>query len=449
MSGPVQIGAATLHLGDVREVLRSLPDESVHCCVTSPPYWGLRSYLQEGDPKKALELGSERTPEEFVAHMVEVFREVRRVLRPDGGLWLNLGDCYATGAGKVGACPGGGEQGTRWAGQHPSRGESTRGLRNGRHTGKHTAMTAIGPMTQANRLPVPGLKPKDLVMIPARVAMALQADGWWLRSQCPWVKRNPMPDSTTDRPGSGVEYMFLLSKSAHYFYDTEAVKVPAVADHPACNKNGYQRAERISGSLGSGAKVVEHYDKRNRRNNDWFFESWQGLYSEAPTDPLAFVVNPSGFADAHFATFPPKLVEPCILAGTSEHGCCPACGAPWEREVERTFKPQGDVAEEASMGFCSSAPRMPLANGWQGTPRGTTSTRTLGWRATCDCPAAAPVPCAVLDPFGGAGTTALVAERLGRRSVSIELNPEYLAMQERRLRVATAQGSLFAPRRAL
>ena len=180
-----------IHQGDCREVLRTLPEESVQCCVTSPPYWGLRDYGVEG------QLGLERTPEEYVAKMVEVFREVWRVLRPDGTLWLNLGDCYCT-------VP------------HRPKGANSADPKN------PIARKRLG--SQANRLPQPGLKHKDLVGIPWRGAFALQADGWWLRQEIIWHKPNPMPESVTDRPTKAHEYIFLLSKSARYFYDAEAVR---------------------------------------------------------------------------------------------------------------------------------------------------------------------------------------------------------------------------------
>jgi site-specific DNA-methyltransferase (adenine-specific)/site-specific DNA-methyltransferase (cytosine-N4-specific) len=185
---------ATILLGDVRERLADVEPGSVQTCVTSPPYWGLRDYGHDG------QLGLESTPDEYVARMVGVFREVRRVLADDGTLWLNLGDSYATGAGKVGDHPGGGVQGASWR----------------------------GATTSPNRLPIEGFKPKDLVGIPWRVAFALQADGWWLRQDIIWHKPNPMPESVTDRCTKSHEYLFLLAKSERYFYDGEAIAEPAL-----------------------------------------------------------------------------------------------------------------------------------------------------------------------------------------------------------------------------
>ena len=197
-----------IHHGDALEVLRTLPEASVQCCVTSPPYWGLRDYGVPG------QIGLERTPAEYVAGMVAVFDEVRRVLKPDGVLWLNLGDSYATGAGSVKDHPGGGKQGAAWAG---------RGDRPG--SPKHTE-GAMGPTTQPNRMPLPGLKPKDLIGIPWRVAFALQEAGWYLRCDVIWSKPNPMPESVQDRPTRAHEYIFLFSKNERYFYDSKAIAEP-------------------------------------------------------------------------------------------------------------------------------------------------------------------------------------------------------------------------------
>jgi len=388
--------------GHVLDVLRDMEPESVQTVVTSPPYWGLRDYglepqiwdeLPSGEceydweqeatgaenrvinaplehkwgnklphskeekrtPEELMKshnltrvgqnnsafkwdektpsssgqfcihcnawrgsLGLEPTPELYIQHMVQVFSAVKRVLRKDGTLWLNLGDSYA-----------GGGRGFGYGGKQDT------------NKGCEDMPKSIIPS---------GLKPKDLCMIPARVALALQAEGWWLRSQIPWLKKSAMPESVTDRPSTAVEYVYLFSKSQKYFYDNEAVRVPHTR---LWNDN-------IGGNLSTGkhklhGKYVEQERKtplpnpsgRNRRNSDWFFESWQGLYSEP--DPLAFVVNPQSFKEAHFATFSTKLVEPCILAGTSEKGCCPECGAPWVRVVEKNIQNnpirQGDTGD--------------------------------------------------------------------------------------------------------
>ena len=244
-------------IGDSRDVLGTLEDRSIHTCVTSPPYWGLRDYGHDG------QIGLEETPEEYVESMVAVFREVRRVLRDDGTLWLNLGDSYASG-------PASGGQGKQWEGN--------------------------------NQRP-PGLKPKDLVGIPWRVAFALQADGWYLRSDIIWHKPNPMPESVTDRPTKAHEYVFLLSKSARYYYDAEAIKETATGrapgnkthKHTAAYENGDERSRTKGGLLNVGA-----VDTRNKRT------VWT-----VPSRP---------YSGAHFATYPPDLIKPCIMAGAPAGG---------------------------------------------------------------------------------------------------------------------------------
>jgi DNA modification methylase len=301
----------TILKGDCREVLRALPDESVHCVVTSPPYFGLRDYGVAG------QIGLEASPDAFVDELVAVFRDVRRVLRADGTVWLNLGDSYANDG--------------KWGG----------------HTGgKHVKALHCSPIGRNKRYT--GLKPKDLIGVPWLVAFALRADGWFLRQDLIWSKPNPMPESVRDRCTKAHEYLFLLSKSERYFYDAEAIAESlATLPHAPGNK---LHADKISGPNDRGGhsqwetsmeKVWGANGKRNKRS------VW-----EVTTQP---------YAEAHFATFPPALIEPCILAG------CPKGGT-------------------------------------------------------------------VLDPFGGAGTTGLVADRLQRSAILIELNPDYAAMAERRIK---------------
>jgi DNA modification methylase len=389
--------------GDCRQLMRELPSESVHCCVTSPPYWGLRDYGLEPvawDGGWLGSLGLEPTPELYVDHLVEVFREVHRVLRTDATLWLNIGDCYATGAGRVGDHPGGGRQGERWA------------------SSDNKVQRGIGPMTQPNRIPLPGLKPKDLVGIPWRLAFALRADGWWLRSDVVWAKPNPMPESVTDRPTKAHEYVFLLAKSKRYYFDQEAVRQPHEMT-PQRRPHGHARRH-------PGPLLPKH--------------KWPGMARDEP----GIDGNPAGrnirtvwsvatqpFPDAHFAVFPEGLIRPCVLAGTSERGCCSRCGAPWVRLSERAFVPQGDVSP-AKLAKASSKALDP-SNGWGATPRGTATSTTLGWRSSCGCVDSAPVRCTVLDPFAGSGTTGLVADQLGRDAVILELNPTYCEMARRRI----------------
>lgn len=321
---------------DCREALRHLPDESVHCVVTSPPYFGLRDYGHER------QIGLEPTPDEYVAELVSVFREVQRVLRKDGTLWLNLGDSYA-GSGLA---------------------------------------------------PPAGLKPKDLTGIPWRAAFALQADGWYLRQWLPWVKRNPMPESTQDRPTAACEVVFMLTRSPRYFFDYEAVKrrmapssLPRLAQdvdkqagsaraNGGAKSNGTMKAVgRIDKQRGHSRRHAGFNDRWDRmeqeqqcgqralRNSDLFFDSLDPPYG-ALFNGESFIgldVATQPFVGAHFAVMPPYLVQPLVTAS------CPVGGT-------------------------------------------------------------------VLDPFGGAGTTGLVADRLGRNAILIEVNPEYAQMAADRIR---------------
>jgi len=256
----VRMSKIDLHHGDCRDVLRTLPDESAHCVVTSPPYFGLRDYGAEG------QIGLEQTPNEYVAEMVAVFREVRRVLRDDGTLWLNLGDSYAA---------------NRSYQVTPT---------------KHKSLD----FGRSNATKVPdGLKPKDLIGIPWRVAFALQADGWYLRQDIIWHKPNPMPESVRDRCTKAHEYIFLLSKSPRYYFDAEAMKEPAAYNGPP--KPGKQAQTAYTGlPVHTGQLGVSKDGTRNRRS--------------------VWTVATRPYKGAHFATFPPVLIEPCVLAGCPEGG---------------------------------------------------------------------------------------------------------------------------------
>jgi DNA modification methylase len=307
--------------GDAIEVLKTMPDQSINTCVTSPPYWGLRDYGVEG------QLGLESTPDEYVAKMVEVFREVRRVLRDDGTLWLNLGDSYASG------------------GMSNPSSKSTLG------GGKD-----LGAADYSITRKVPnGLKPKDLVGIPWRVALALQADGWYLRSDIIWHKPNAMPESVTDRPTKAHEYIFLLSKSPTYYYDYEAIKEQAATEGriKKCGPGSHAGTDRVP------CKQKKQDLVGNRRYTG-FNERWRNRPVKGRNKRTVWTVATYPFPEAHFATFPPELIEPCILAG------CPVGGT-------------------------------------------------------------------VLDPFAGSGTTLLVATQHHRKSIGIELNPEYIEIAKRRL----------------
>ena len=254
--------------GDCREVLADLEDGSVNCCVTSPPYFGLRDYGVDG------QIGLEQTPDAYVAELVRVFREVKRVLRDDATLWLNLGDTYASGN----TSPA--------SNRHPSRGQK--------------GVVHVKEMTQDARPTPLGLKPKDLIGIPWRVAFALQADGWYLRQDIIWAKPNPMPESVTDRCTKSHEYIFLLSKSARYCYDAAAIAEQSTQGDDTVR-------DRSDSKINNGTGLAPHGDLKR---NDYPTRNKRSVWTVA-TQP---------YKGAHFATFPPDLIKPCILAG------CPAGG---------------------------------------------------------------------------------------------------------------------------
>lgn len=323
-----------IKIGDVREQLATMPDDSVDCAVTSPPYWGLRDYGIAG------QIGMEPTLAEHLDVMVEVFRELRRVLKPSGTLWINYGDCYAT-------TPNG-----RSA-------ADTKAIGNDDRTFRDKPFSTVQGT----------LKPKDLCMVPNRLAIALQDDGWWVRSEIIWHKPNPMPESIKDRPGQTHEKVWLLSKSSRYFYDADAVMEDVSPNTHArlsqdvqnqvgsLRANGGTRAERPSSAVRHGRKIaVPGIGIKNNGSMD----AALAIMPERRNLRNVWTIPTAAFSEAHFATFPPELAERCIKAG------CPEGGT-------------------------------------------------------------------VLDPFGGAGTTALVADRLRRNAILIELNPEYAEMARRRI----------------
>jgi len=292
----------SLYKGDSRNLLEYIEPETVQTVVTSPPYWGLRDY---GTDKQ---IGLEKTPEEYINNLVMLFRDIRTALHDTGTVWLNLGDSYSSG------------------GRTSTTNDSLRGNK----------------LVNTTRTPVTdNLKPKDLVGIPWKVAFALQADDWYLRSDIIWSKPNPMPESVTDRPTKAHEYIFLLSKSQNYYYDSDAIK---------------EKSTQL--------------EYRNKRS------VWE--------------VNTRPYPDAHFATYPEKLIEPCILAGTSEKGCCPVCKSPW---VKRT---------------------------------------NLDWYPSCEHNVQ-PMASTILDPFVGSGTTCAVAQRLGRKGIGIDMSEEYIKLATKRI----------------
>lgn len=372
--------AGRLLIGDCRESLRTLPAKSVHCCVTSPPYWGLRCYgtaPQRWPDGWVGELGGEPSPEMFVAHMVSVFAEVWRVLRDDGVCWINIGDSYA-GGGKG----GGGSY-------------------------ENDGMTASAGTA---RIVPDGLKPKDLVGIPWRLAFALQDEGWYLRQDVIWHKPNPMPESVRDRCTKAHEYVSLLTKSARYFFDGDAINDAAVTAGKLNLGFGPDRAIAMgrlaSGNEKTGGKDAVRGDKKNRRS--------------------VWTIATHSYKGAHFATYPPKLVEPCILAGTSARGCCPTCGALWRRVVESQR-----VATRPGTG--SKVTGDTLTDGNRDPQRHVAIKKTTGWEQTCKCEAHEPTPCTVLDPFMGSGTTAIVAEHHGREWIGCELSEAYAELARQRI----------------
>ena len=389
--------SVTLLHGDCLDVLPTLPAQSVHCVVTSPPYFGLRAY-NGGDA----EIGSEATPDAYVARLVAVFREVWRVLRDDGTCWLNLGDSYA-GSGN---------------GSNDYRPE---GASISRHSGKYVGQK-----------PRSSLASKQLLGIPWRVAFALQADGWLLRSDIVWSKPNCMPESVKDRPTKAHEYVFMLAKQGRYFYDADAVR------EDASNTSGWakQRLKGVNtwdynntpGRIASTGQRTEastfgNPAGRNRRS------VWT-----IPTTP--FSARSVGIDDCdHFAVMPPKLVEPCVLAGTSERGVCPTCGAPWVRVVERAKAPSVPPSTLDRYGTGEAGVHRRIGGQYQRWLDANPLT-TTGWQPSCACDAGEPVPATVLDPFCGAGTVGLVSVQHGRRFIGIDLNARYLEIARRRIEKA-------------
>ena len=305
-------------------------------------------------------IGTEPTMQEHIDALVEVFSEVKRVLRPDGSLWLNYGDAYAGSNKGVGTKNWGKKQQTN----------------KGTHDLKPTPK-------------IEGLKAKNLMFLPARLAMALQEDGWWVRSEIIWWKQNAYPESVRDRPGSAHEKLFLITKSPKYYYDYIAVRVPGSPNTHARRKDGERKPK----------KGTEPNDNRTGTWKDIRTVEEQAAAGSNLRNVWKIPIYP--FKEAHFATFPPKLVEPCIKAGTSEYGVCSQCGAPWRREIEKV------------------------------------TMRTLRWIPTCEHGDKYPIrPSIVLDPFSGSGTAGVVAMELGRDFIGIDINAEYCEMARNRLQEA-------------
>ncbi|WP_153799053.1 DNA-methyltransferase [Foetidibacter luteolus] len=331
----------TIYEGDAQKRLAELPANSVHCCVTSPPYYGLRDYGVKG------QLGLERTPQEYIDNMVSVFSEVRRVLREDGTLWLNIGDSYAAGPKKRSE-----EQACR------------------KSTLKGSLGGQVACKDQPNKI-TGDLKPKDLIGIPWMLAFALRAEGWFLRCDIVWAKKNCMPESVKDRPTRSHEFIFLLSKSPKYYYDFDAIKEPCIYDLDGtgtAKRKARQKHSNKSMPIGvvAGIRPLSDKQRGHSRRHEGFNERWDNMTHKEQCTGMrnkrdVWTIAPAQFPDAHFATFPEEIPELCVKAG------CPVDGV-------------------------------------------------------------------VLDPFMGAGTTALVASKLGRHFIGTELNPKYIAIANKRLK---------------
>jgi DNA modification methylase len=402
--------------GDSRTVLRTLAPKSVHAIITSPPYFNLRSYSGEQDvdweafeyaPMPGLPplsipawrggLGNEPTIEMYIGHLVLCLREWWRVLRDDGCAFVNLGDSFAGSGGAGGDYNAG-------------------GIREGQPKFK--------PIK-----PKGGIKAKDLYMVPARFALAAQADGWYVRSRIIWAKGvsfladyagSCMPESVTDRPTKSDEDIYLLTKQPKYFWDNEAVKEPSTGQ--TGKAASFKRTTKDN--LIPNQSAMQHRTDRS----DTVDTGGRSLRS-------VWVINPQGYDGAHFAVWPPALVAPMIKAATSEHGVCGGCGAPWARVVEKQGRitiprlTEGDEGENSKM------------NG----PGAWNAYITTGWQPTCTCNAAI-VPATVLDPFGGSGTTAATACALGRNAISIDISTDYIQLQEERIAAAiNDSGRAYVP----
>jgi DNA modification methylase len=357
--------------GDVRERLDDLPDDSVHMCMTSPPYFGLRDYGHED------QIGLEDELDAYIDELVDVFREVRRVLRADGSAWLNLGDSYAqTGSGQ-----------------------------------------SEGSYKESIDAPEPRgdtFGRKNKMLVPHRVAIALQDDGWVVRNDVTWVKPNPMPSSVKDRLNTTTEQIFHLTPEPDYWYDLDAIREPHESD----------RTYR-------GGSIEENGNPRSRE-----LDTADKFGSPADKNPGdVFEVTTKPFPDAHFAVYPPELCEKPIKA-TCPPTVCAECGAPYEREVEHEKIPLNELPKTNPNYRPNTYERYKGVGDDRNDSdekRTLPSRETTGWTPTCDCDTDATEPGIALDPFAGAGTTLLKAKELGRRFVGVELNPEYADMARARI----------------
>jgi DNA modification methylase len=565
---------ATILLGDVIEQLRTLPDESVHCVVTSPPYWNLRDYKDTDGKSVTGQIGLEPTLGEYIEKMVTVFEEVRRVLRADGTCWVNLGDCYAGGGNGGGGSFAKDSVHAAWA---EEKDKNVPGRKGNRGVTKKRLTTENAENTERTaRSDGPYLKRKDLAGVPWRVALALQAAGWYLRCDVIWNKPNPMPESVYDRPTRAHEYLFLLTKSDRYFYDHEAVKEPvtgnaharsaAATEFPAESSRAGEERRRADRPTGWASTNLEKRSLNGRfgkqsamgRRHAGFNERWKAknggtieaaraerralpggelaapLFPDFPV-PVNIMERPAGdgrphpknvsrssrfvtdripskeqranggvkanrsfsaavvglvskrtrrsvwtiptfsYRGEHFATFPPKLVEPCVLAGSSEGGCCSICGSPRRRVVEDGLVDRehqracggdrnGEYHGQAQKDYAGAKAQ----NASETKARilaGMVEKKTVGWQWGCECgerhevgvkkrrrenrrekltteaqrtqrtesEERKAVPCVVMDPFNGTATVGEVALLHGRRYIGIDISAKYVALSNERL----------------
>lgn len=414
---------ATIYVGDALAVLRTLPDASVQCCVTSPPYWSLRDYGVDG------QIGLEASVDDWIRVLVAVFSEVHRVLRDDGTFWLNLGDAYVgSGTGAQGA-----------TGQMADRSiVAARRQRQGKHE-------YVGHDRPPRGRRAGELLPKQRLFLPHRLVLALQAAGWWARDEIVWHKRAPMPESCRDRTTLAHEFLFLLTKRRNYFYDQEAIREPVAGTaHPRNDGRVPRGWDTGEGSHHGKVGRYKHNRGARRPKAVGAGDAFGGLRATRNKRSV-WTLTSEPFREAHFATFPTRLVDPCVLAGTSAEGCCSACGAPRRRVVVRGA---ANLAHQRACGGDTNGEyhgqaqkQFELAGAENASAvkarilAGMRERVTVGWSPTCKrgCPGGSVLPCTVLDPFAGSGTTGVVATRRGRHFIGIEINPEYAAMARKRI----------------
>ena len=431
-------------IGNNVEKLKEIDSESVDCIVSSPPYFGLRDYgtgtweggdddcdhvaninatKKQGNPefnenrpsreetkykgyyenvcpkcgaKKIDEqFGLEETLEEYIEKTVLLFEELRRVLKPQGTVWWNIGDSYAS-------------KSSAWGGR-----------------GKNSILnkTGLEDKQRRNTIVPDGLKAKDLMMIPARVAIALSENGWYLRSEIIWHKPNPMPESVKDRPTSAHEKIYLFSKNKKYYYDADAIRVPQKTESIKRAGRDYWDTNKVE----TGNYAIPNIESAKKLNQKVLDTVAEGKIPMANKRNV-WTVTTKPFKGAHFAVFPPDLIEPCIKAGSSEHGCCSECGNPYVRDTKVVSVPQRTTRDN----MVGVIPGRNKTSRMNSKEMESLVREERGWVATCKCNADV-VKSVVLDPFGGSGTTGLVANNLGRNAILIELNEEYVEIAKKRL----------------